>query len=183
MLKPGPYWKVKREVAVLRTLDDGPHVVKLLGTVVCEGGTHKLHLPLEAQSKASSGSVDGGKGKHREDGGGSSSTGLVAPNSYALVFEHCGAVDKRASVGPGLASALRNLASMAGVRATNADLRGNKGDTEQSCQEQGVNWQPFQVRRPTRGLSHRGVPRWRPLTDLEVFRSIGNEIGSRVRKR
>lgn len=172
MLKPGPYWKVKREVAVLRRLHDGPHVVKLLGTVVCEGGTHKLHLPLEGHNEASSGSIAGGKGKHREDGGGSSSTGLVAPNSYALVFEHCGAVDKRASVGPGLASALRNLASMAGVGATNGALGGNKAGSEMTCEGQEVSRRPFQLRRPTRGLSHRGVPRWRPLTDLEVFRNI-----------
>jgi hypothetical protein len=175
VLKPGPYWKVKREVAVLRALHGGPHVVKLLGTVVCEGGTHKLTPPLEARETGDNGAIGGGgKGSRKKDEKGSS-TGLVAPNSYALVFEHCGAVDKRATVGPSLASALRNLASMAGAAKNAAvGVLPTKSGSEkedvarETCQRQEEHWRPFQLRRPTRGLSHRGVPRWRPLTDLEV---------------
>ena len=89
VLKPAPFWKVRREVQVLRTLAGGPHIVRLLGTCCYTKEPAELATLDDAEANHRP-PKEGRKGRKRPGGE------RRAP-IYSLVFEHCGSRARRLS--------------------------------------------------------------------------------------
>jgi hypothetical protein len=169
ILKPTPFWKVRREVAVLRALQGGPHILKLLGACCSDGGIHVSGLTKSAEVGAAEG------------------VGLMGPNTYCLVFDHCGGLvrwPKLPQIGlEGLADANNKDVVPGGAdqrtkvvqspkrrrKQTKRRRVASPGDSPALPSAPPQGWRAFRPKEPPRPLSHGGIPAWRPLRDLEVI--------------